>query len=300
MIKVSFAQKPISLIEREAAFSASGAFKNRPGVLLQTCNRIEFYEGEGCVQEDQIRHLFRVVSGLESNMLGEVAIQGQVKTAYMEACGKFRLSRELHWLFQTALFVGKRVRTESGISRGAMSHSQAAVEIICKSGINLDKALISIIGAHKLNEDIIRFLKSKGAETIFLGNKSFEKAQTIAEKFNCETFRLDQLTDFLSFTDILISATSAPHTIVDLAVFPKGKRMLIVDLAVPRDIDERIGNIEGVTLYNIESIENAVSQNIDTRKCEIIKAEQIIEEEIEKFFRKQEKYVAVTSGNKSY
>jgi glutamyl-tRNA reductase len=293
MIKVYFAQKQSPLSDRESALVLASALTNRPGVLLQTCNRIEFYEGSGFATSESVRHLFRVVSGIESNLIGEVAIQGQVKNAYMLAASKYRLSSGLHYLFQRALFVGKRVRTESFISRGAMSHSQAAVEIICKSGVNLNHALITIIGAHKLNEDIVRFLRSKGAETIFIGNKSFEKAQTIAEKYDCKTFKFDQITEFLSYTDILISATSAPHLIIEEKVFPKNKEMLVLDLAFPRDIDENIGKLNGVKLYNLESIESAVDQNIEMRKCQIIKAEQIIEEEVEKYILKQIKHVEI-------
>jgi glutamyl-tRNA reductase len=293
MIKIYSAQKQAQLSERESALALTKTLNERAGVLLQTCNRIEFYEGDGFADHDTVRHLFRVVSGIESNLIGEVAIQGQVKNAYLQASGKYKLSSGLHFLFQRALNVGKRVRTESLISRGAMSHSQAAVEIICKSGIDLNHALITIIGAHKLNEDIIRFLRSKGAETIFIGNKSFEKAQVIANKYDCKTFRFDQITEFLSYTNILISATSAPHVIIEEKVFPKNKEMLVLDLAFPRDIDAKIGELPGVQLYNLETIEQTVDQNIELRRFQVIKAEQIIEEEVEKYFLKQFKNVTV-------
>ena len=234
--------------------------------------------------------MFRVISGIESNLIGEIAILGQVKEAYFQALSQYKLSKGLHVLFQTAFYVGKKVRNKSAISKGAMSHSQATVELICASGINLDKALITIIGAHKLNEDIIKFLISKGAETIFLGNKSFEKAQVIAQKFGCETFRLDEIKEFLQFTDILISATSAPHEIVDLNDFPANKKMLVIDLAFPHDIDNEIGNLDKVTLFNLENIENKVNQNIENRKNEILKAETIIDLEVEKFMLKYKHY----------
>ncbi len=271
------------LIERENEFSEIIKFKSQPGVMLSTCNRTEFYTGEGTVPENIVRHLFRVVSGVESSLVGEIAVQGQVKTAYIEASGKFKLSKGLHQLFQNALRVGKRVRTESGISKGAMSHSLAAVEIICKSDIKLNHALITIIGAHKLNEDIIRFLLSKGAETIFLGNKSYEKARIVSEKFGCKAFRLDNLKQFLPFTDILITATSAPHTVVHYSQFPKNKNMLIIDLAFPRDVEEVIGTLENVSLFNIDDLEKQVIQNLETRKIKIKKAEEIIEQEVERF-----------------
>lgn len=275
-----------SLAERETALQS---IPDAKGVLVQTCNRIELYYGEGDVPAEVAHHLFRVVSGLESSLTGEIAIQGQVKNAYQEASARYKLSKGLHQLFQTALYAGKRVRTESGISRGAMSHSQAASEIISKSGIHLDKALISVIGAHKLNGDIIRFLQGKGAETIFLASRSYEKALPVAQKHGCTIMRLDQLKDMLQFSDILISATAAPHLIVNLDIFPRNKPMLILDLAFPRDVDERIGSLPGVTLLNLEAIEKQISKNLDARKASIDKAEAIIEEELRYFLEKQQK-----------
>ncbi len=288
MIHLYSTHRSTSLIDREKEFNSFVTLSSKPGVLLQTCNRLEFYEGEGEVPQDIVRHLFRVVSGLESHLVGEIAIQGQVKTAYIEASGKYRLSKSLHQLFQTALFVGKRVRTSSGISKGAVSHSHAATEIIARSGLPLKNTIISLIGAHKLNLDIIRFLTSKGAETIFLANKTFDKAKEIGDTMNCQVMRLDQLKEMLQFTDILISATAAPHLIVKYDDFPQDKQMLIIDLAFPRDIDERIGDLPGVNLFNLESVEAFVQQNIDTRHSRIEQAEQIIEEEIQKFTLKQQ------------
>ncbi len=276
-----------SLAQRESAVKIFPPDTDIAGVLVQTCNRLEFYYGVGEVPLSIARHLFRVVSGLESSLIGETAIQGQIKSAYLEACEKNNLSKGIHHLFQTALFVGKRVRSESGISRGAMSHSQAAVEIISQSSINLNKALISLIGAHKLNEDIIRFLQNKGAETIFLANKSYEKAESLSRKHGCQMMKLDQLPDMLHFSDILISATSAPHLIVNFNDFPKDREMLVLDLAFPRDVDDRIGQLPGVTLFNLETIENTVNQNIGKRKAEVTVAEMLIEEEIIFFLKKQ-------------
>ncbi len=276
-----------SLAEREAALIQLSMFIDNTGVLVQTCNRIEHYYGAGFVPSDIARHLFRVVSGLESSLIGEIAIQGQIKNIYQEACEKYKLDKGIHNLFQTALYVGKRVRTESQISRGAMSHSQAAVEIITKSGLTLNKALISLIGAHKLNEDIIRFLQSKGAESIILATKSYEKAKVIAKSHHCQIMRLDQLHEMLHFSDILITATSAPHLIVKYEDFPKDRRMLILDLAFPRDVEERIGSLPGVTLYNLENIETLVNQNIEKRRAAVEVAEKIIEEEVNLFFVEQ-------------
>ncbi len=278
-----------TLAKREDVYHHLSSFGDLSGVLVQTCNRIEFYYGTGTVPVHITRHLFRVVSGLESSLLGEIAIQGQIKTAYNEACAKYKLDKGIHHLFQSTLSVGKRVRTESEISRGAISYSQAAVEIIMNYGISINKALISIIGAHKLNEDIIKFLQNKGAETIFLANRSLEKASKIAKKYQCQIMRLDQLHEMLKFSDILISATSAPHLIVKSEHFSGIRKMLILDLAFPRDVDEKIGTLPDVTLYNLEQIENQIDQNIKKRRANVEIAEKIIEEELDLFYEKQKR-----------
>lgn len=288
MISLYSNHQSTSLTEREKFFSTLKPMFLRPGVLLQTCNRVEFYEGEGEIPTDIVRHLFRVVSGLESSLIGEIAIQGQVKTAYIQASGKYKLSKSLHQLFQSALSVGKRVRSNSGISKGAVSHSQAAVEILSGLNINLNNAILSIIGIHKLNQDIIRFLINKGAETIFLANKTYDKAKEIGEAMGCQVMKLDQLREMLQFTDVLITATAAPHLIVKYDDFPKEKSMTIIDLAFPRDVDERIGMLPGVRLYNLETVEQLARQNMELRHSKITAAEQIIEEEIEKFIIKQQ------------
>lgn len=265
---------PIS--ERERLLKENRALLTGPGVLLQTCNRTEFYYGEGSVPDEIFEHLFRVVSGLESNLPGEIAIQGQVKAAYIEADAKFKLSSGLHKLFQRALHVGKQVRNHSGISRGAVSHSLAATHIISQSGINLNKSIISLIGAHKLNDDIIRFLQNKGAESFFLANKTFDTAQQMADERKCTALKLDRLPEILQFSDVLITATSAPHLIVKYDAFPKDKKMLIIDLAFPRDVDERIGQLPGVQLFNLDDVERFVKRNLELRHSEVQKAEAII------------------------
>lgn len=292
MIRLTAYDNNYSLQQRENYLKTEKELSDTVGVFVKTCNRVELYYGEGSIPIPIVRHLFRVVSGLESCLLGEIAIQGQVKTAYIEASEKYRLSKSLHVLFQTALYVGKRVRTESSISKGAMSHSLAAVHIIQKYGMDLHNSIIIIIGANKLNEDIIKFLLSKGAEMIFLGNKSFEKSHLIASRYGCSVFRMEHLKDYLNIADIIITATSAPHLIVKYEDIQDDKKMLIIDLAFPRDVDDRIRSNENITLFNLEDIERIVEQNLDKRRSEIKKAEKIIEEEINIFTEKLQRNVA--------
>lgn len=283
---ISSNQRTSSLAEREQFFRSLHLLENTPHVLLQTCDRIELYWGEGSLPKNVLKHLCRVVSGLDSSLIGECAIQGQVKSAYLNACEQFRLSATLHKLFQTALSVGKKVRTESAISQGAISHSQAVIECLAKKQIPLKNALITIIGVNKLNEDVIKFLQSKGAESIFLGNRHFDKAQELATKYGCSAFRLDNMAQVLEFTDVLITATSAPHLIVKPVHIRHDKEMLILDLAFPRDVDESIGKFSHINLYNLEDIKHQIDQNLDTRKNKMAVALQIIDEEIFKFYIK--------------
>lgn len=284
MIQLKKIDHSYSLDEREKFISTFKLyFEEHPSVYLQTCNRVEIYEGDGKAPDEVIRHLFRLVSGLESKMIGETAIIGQVKESYLSACKNYRLNKTLHRLFQMAFHVGKRVRAETGISKGAVSHSQAAVYTICGKLKTLCDKHITIIGINNVNENIIKYLIGKGAQTILIGNRNIDKAIALSKKYNCSAFTLDQLTTVLKETDILISATSAPHLIVKYNDFPMNKNMLILDLAVPRDIDPRIALLETVYMYNIEQIETIVEQNISKRSHEILKAESIIEEEIHKF-----------------
>jgi len=280
---ISNSQKTSTLAERESFLKNLSLPENTPHVLLQTCDRIELYWGEGEVPFEVMDHLFRVVSGLESSLVGEGAIQGQVKNAYQEACQKFALPSSLHRLFQTALSVGKRVRTESAISQGAISHSQAVIECLLQEGITLNNALITLIGVNKLNEDVIKFLQAKGAYSIFLGNRNFENAAELAARCDCKAFRLDNMKEFIDYTDVLVTATSAPHLIVKPEHIAGGKKLLILDLAFPRDVDESIGLLPNVTLYNLEDIKKRVHQNLDARMKEVGVAEGIIEEEVWKF-----------------
>lgn len=279
----SINQQSNNLAQREDFLRELSIPANTPHVLLQTCDRVELYWGEGSISSEVTNHLFRVVSGLESSLIGEGAIQGQVKKAYQDACGKFALSSGLHKLFQTALSVGKRVRTESAISRGAISHSQAVIECLQQEGIPLKNALISLIGVNKLNEDVIKFLRAKEAHSIFLGNRNYDHAVELADKHNCKAFRLDSIKQFIDFSDVLITATSAPHLIVKPEHLDPNKKLLILDLAFPRDVDERIGELPHVTLYNLEDIKKRVHQNVDARKKELGLAEEIIQEEVGKF-----------------
>lgn len=263
-------------------FQLPSAAKNC--VVLHTCNRTELYQGNGRIPLSVARHLFRVVSGLESAFIGEAAIQGQVKAAYEKARDKVPLSAGLHQLFQQALRTGKRVRTETKIARGAMSHGKAVLEVLRREGFHLSGARVVIIGVNHLNQSLIKYLRERGSNTIFVANRTYEKALVLADKFDCQAVRLEKLRAKLRSADLLISATSAPHLIVKKKDFPADRQILAFDLATPRDIDPSAAELPLVQLFAIEDIEKRIKSNLRKRRLEMKKAEKIIEEEIRTFY----------------
>ena len=267
-----------TLAEREAFIHEIKSSFPQHYVYLQTCDRVELYSGDGRIPKKIARHLFRVTAGLESPLLGETAIQGQVKQAYLRAQAEGHVSPGLHRLFQTALRAGKQVRAETGISRGAMSHSQAVIEILKQKKVNLTGAKILVLGANRLNKKVLQYLARAGNKTTFLSSRSYDKAVALSQELGCNALRFDKLKAQLSTTDILITATSAPRAIIHYTDFPKKKPMLIFDLAVPRDVEEAIGNLPHVELFNIEQIESALTANLKKRQTQTKKAERIIDE----------------------
>lgn len=259
------------------------------GVLLRTCNRMEFYTGSGYADESIVRHLFRVVSGLESGLIGETGIQGQVKNAYLSACLHQKPDASIHRLFQAALRVGKLVRSRTGLSRGAMSHSQATVDLLRQRISNLSDLSITILGVHNMNSNLLHHLTRAGASSVFVGNRTFSKASELAAKYNARAFNFSMLAKRLSETNVLVTATSAPHYVVTLEKFPLNRPMLIFDLAVPFDVDPEIGYLPNIELFNIRNVESAVEQNLELRKAAVGKAESLVEEQVMAFMASQEK-----------
>lgn len=271
-----------SLEKRETLQSEARVDDSIPHVLLATCNRTETYWGDGTIPYHLALHLFRVASGLESSLIGERAIQGQLKQAYSIALRKYKLSSSLNRLFQSAMHVGKRVRTETQIASGAISHSQVTADILRDRGIDLKNKIIAIIGVNKLTEDILKFLTARGAINIYLANRNYDKAMSLAATYGGTAMHLEEKNKLLSIADVVISATSAPHTIIHRSDFQGNNEMLLFDLAFPRDIDPEVSLMDGVLLYNLEDIEAFARKNLMLRRGEIEKAERIIDEEIDK------------------
>lgn len=281
--------KRYSLIEREEYFKNIDQSIYKNAVVISTCNRLEIYTGSGFAEPAMVKHLFELASGLQSKLIGETAILGQIKDSYKRASSNQKLDKTLHRMFQHALHVGKKVRSNTAISRGAMSYAQATVQLISTIYADLSGKTITLLGAHSMNDEIVGFLTRKGAKTFLIGNRNILKAKELATKYNAEAFNLSELKERLSITDILITATSAPHTIINQGHITGNNALTIFDLAVPRDVDSTVSDLQNVTVYNIENIEEKITTNILLRTIEADKAKDIINQEVENFLFWQNK-----------
>lgn len=276
----------VPLEERERVGTDLKSAAPASSVLLATCDRVELYEGSGEPEPEVVRHLFRVVSGLESPLLGEHQIQGQVKRAYQEAQESGPLDPGLHRLFQQALRVGKRVRSETALGQGALGHAHTVVTLLRRLPVSLEQLRILVIGVNRLNRGILRFLARRGQGTVFLGNRSLQKAQDlVADLGTGEALSLEALPEVLGRVDVVISATSAPHLIVHEAQLPLvGGPRWFFDLAVPRDIDPAVASRPGCQLYNVTDLEEVATQSLRNRRSEVVRAEAIVDQETVEYF----------------
>ena len=247
-------------------------------------------EAAGCLyghrDEEAVRHLFRVTSSLDSLVMGEAQILGQVKDAYRQALERnssgIALNRLLHRAFRTA----KRVRTETGIAANPVSVSFAAVELAKKIFGTLSGKKILVIGAGEMAELTCTHLIGNGAEEITVANRTAAQGAALAEKFHGRALNLDVLDEALCYADIVISSTGAPTFVVTQEMIHrclrkrKNRLMFLIDIAVPRDIDPAAAAIENVYLYNIDDLQDIVDENIKNRRREAIRAEAIVTEEV--------------------
>ncbi len=288
-------------------------------VVLSTCNRTELYlvvgnpvEGESAALAllarradmrpselldgmyslrncDAARHLYRVAGGLESMIVGEAEVQGQVKRAYEAALAARTTGPMTNKLFRAALATGKRVRTETKISKGRASVASVAVDAAREAVGDLADRHVLIIGAGETAELTAQALHEHGVTTMFIANRRRERATVLAARFGGETASFDALPGELARADIVISSTSSPHTLLeaeDLEVVVAGRQgrpLLLLDLAVPRDIEHDCGDLDGVTVIDIDGLQAQVKRHISVRKAEARQAEGIVEEEIQAF-----------------
>jgi glutamyl-tRNA reductase len=240
---------------------------------------------------DAARQLFRVTAGLESMVVGEAEIQGQVKRSYEAALAEGHTGALSNRLFAAALTTGKRVRSETGIGSSRVSVPSVAVDLAARVLGTLEDRHVTILGAGETSELTAQALADQGAGTIFVANRHADRARGVAQRFGGTVVGLERLPDQLAVADIVVCSTASPHAIVgreelELVVARRaGKPLLLIDIAVPRDVDPRCGELPGVTLYDIDDLQEVVERNLSTRTAEVPRALEIVEEEIHRFAR---------------
>lgn len=234
-------------------------------------------------------HLFRVASGIDSMVVGEAQILGQVKAAYAIACENEFTGSILNSLFQQAITVGKRVRTETEIGRGAFSIGSVAVRLAGSIFDKLCGRTVLVIGAGKMSEIAITHLVSAGASDIVVTNRTHEKAIDLAARFNGKAARMDQLEPILATADIVITSTGSSEPIITRKMVSsvhharRGRPVFFIDMAVPRDIEPGVGDLDNVFVYDIDDLQAVVAADMAERHAEIERGEGIIAEEVEEF-----------------
>ena len=288
-------------------------------VVLSTCNRTELYlvvgdpvEAESAVVAalarraglrptqllegvyserncDAARHLYRVASGLESMVVGEYEVQGQVKRAYDLAQARETTGTLTNRLFQAALATGKRVRTETALSAGRRSVASVAVDLALDTLGDLTDRNVLIVGAGETAELTAAALHAQGVTTLFVANRRRERAEVLAQRFDGSILSFDELPAALAEADIVVSSTGSPHALIEAEVLAEvvaereGRPLLLIDLAVPRDIEPACGGLAGVTLANVDDLRAVIDRHASERAGEAERAEALIEEEIATF-----------------
>ena len=238
--------------------------------------------------KDAVAHLFRVTSGMESMILGEAQIHGQVRRAW--EIGRASAGALLHRLFQTALQVGARVRTETALSRGAASISSASVLLARQIFGSLAGRRAMVLGAGEMAELALECLVSEGVRAAVVANRTYERACELAERHGARAMHYDQCWAELREVDLLISSTSAPHAIVSPALVApalasRGPRPLcILDIALPRDVEASVGALDHVYLYDLDDLQAVVAANLERRERELPSAEQVVAEETQRLW----------------
>jgi glutamyl-tRNA reductase len=238
---------------------------------------------------DAARHLFRVASGLESMIVGEAEVQGQVKRAYERALAARTTGPMTNKLFRAALATGKRVRTETTISSGHASVATVAVDAARALVGALAARHVLVVGAGETAEQVARAFSEQGVSTMFVANRRRDRAIALAERYGGSSGSIDALPSELLRADVVVSSTASPHAIVGAeelaAVMAErgGRPLLLVDLAVPRDVDPACGELDGVTLMDMDALQSRVRTHLRVRRAEAARAAVIVEEEIQSF-----------------
>jgi glutamyl-tRNA reductase len=240
-------------------------------------------------EKDAVRHVFRVASSLDSMVVGEAQILGQVKEAYAVARAVGSVHGQLDQLFTRAFAVAKRVRTETAVGSSSVSIASVAVELAKKIFGGLQGKTVFIVGAGKMSELAARHLMAHGCESIFVSNRTYDRAVGLAHKFNGQVIKFDDLYDSCDRADIVITSTGAPHAIFrrehgeQFLARRKNRPMFFIDIAVPRDVSPEMAKLDGIFVYDMDDLQQAVSSHVADRHGEAELAESIIANEVENF-----------------
>jgi glutamyl-tRNA reductase len=329
LIGINYKTAPIELRERIAISrddlpDTTRALAAEPGVaecmILSTCNRVEILASVESPEtniagflhrqfgldpallaphiyrhydQDAVRHLFRVAASLDSMVVGEPQILGQVKEAYGVARTAGAVGGQLDHLLQSAFAAAKRVRTETEIGANSVSIASVAVELARKIFGSLQGRTVFLVGAGKMSELAARHLVQQGAGAILVTNRTQERARQLAEPFNGRVIPFDKLYDAASDADIVISSTGAPHPIFrreHCQTFMHRRRnrpMFFIDIAVPRDVDPAVNEIEGIFVYDIDDLQQVAVSHIAERGRQAGDAEALIAAEVERFHQRR-------------
>ena len=286
-------------------------------VILSTCNRIEIYSASNqrsyaeleafvsdargvCLQQLQpylyrfedgeaARHLFDVAAGLDSLVIGEPQILGQITRALELARGQNAAGPTLNRLFQAAIHAGKRARTETAISRNPASVSSLAASVAEKTVGYIGVASVVVLGAGEMAELTVEALRKRGVQKIRVVNRTLERAHALADRWGAEAATFEALYDSLRDTDILISSTGAPHLLISAQMVEQAMRvrperaLVLIDIAVPRDIDPEVANIPHVNLFDIDTLNAQLEDSLTRRMDEVPRVREILAEELREF-----------------
>lgn len=294
----------------------------REGVILSTCNRVEVIaatpDEQSAFQEiklflakqepntnhgglenhlytyaggEAVRHLFRVAASLDSMVVGEPQILGQLKDYYIAAHEAGTVGTILHRLFHRSFTVAKRVRSETGIGSGAVSVSSVAVDLAKRIFDRLNDKSVMLIGAGKMGALVVRHLQTHGVSSLMVTNRTFERAVELAAEFHGSPIRYEDFPRYLKLADVVIASTSSSQvllrreTVSEVLKERRQRAMFLIDLGVPRNFDGRINEIDNVYLYNIDDMKGVAAENLKERSSEAEKAEEIVNEEVTGFLR---------------
>ncbi len=307
---------PKALKKLKTIFSDGGC------VILSTCNRVEIYaraedDGEDMLQRmhaflaqwhgldesefsdalysytnrDAVAHLFRVASSIDSMVVGEVQILGQVHDAFLLAQQESSTDKIMRGLFQRAFKVAKEVRTKSSINEGKVSVASVAVDLAVSIFTDLDEKTVLVIGSGETAELGLKSLIQKGASNVIVMNRSLENAETLAGLYGGEAVALDDLNDHLHRADIVITSTGSNVAVLNMEHFQRALRkrnkapMFVIDIAVPRDVEQKVNSLDNVYLYDMDGLQAMADENMETRRAEVDHCLEIVEHQVDVFIK---------------